>query len=608
VAAVTHAHLAAAGVAVRRLLPAVVSGVIGSACGIGLLALSGWLITRASQRPPIFALSIAIGAVQAAALGRGVARYAQRLGVHAVALDVLGSVRLRLFDALEPLVPAGLGPVAPGAVISGFMSDAELVANGLATGLTAAVDVVASVVMGAVVAAAIDPPLGAILVAAAAAAALGAWGMARLGRSGAEADAAGRAQLADTVVEILRAAPELVAYGRADLLEARLQAVDRQAAAAARRQALGAGAGRAVAMGLGGAGLVAVVGAGLAARHAGDVSGVALAVVVFTAIAVFDQVANLAPVLTAVGSARLAERRLRAVGELPPPAPEPRVPLRPAPGATTARLDRVDVELGEHPALRAVSFDLGAGRRLALTGPSGSGKTTVLHALLHFLTPSAGTVSLGGVDVSAMSRADIASLVGWMADDTYLFAATVADNLRIAQPTASDAELLDVLGRVGLSAWLASLPAGLDTVIGAGGRPVSAGERQRLGMARALLAGGGVLLLDEPTAHLDPVSAPSMLDLLMTAARGRSVLLVSHDTDTIGRLVDEVVELAHGLVVGRQPDGGRRMPSLRGTTGEDGVAVDHATAVPTVESATVDPATVDPATVDPAAGTSSLDL
>jgi ABC-type transport system involved in cytochrome bd biosynthesis fused ATPase/permease subunit len=146
-----------------------------------------------------------------------------------------------------------------------------------------------------------------------------------------------------------------------------------------------------------------------------------------------------------------------------------------------------------------------------------------------------------------MTREGIATLAGWVADETHIFAASLADNLRLAHPSASDSDCVIALQRAGLSRWSASLPAGLATLLGAGGRPVSAGERQRLGLARVLLAGPPVLLLDEPTAHLDPVSSAKVLTELLDAAGERAVLVVSHEPDVAGH-VDRVITLDGGRV------------------------------------------------------------
>jgi ATP-binding cassette subfamily C protein CydC/ATP-binding cassette subfamily C protein CydCD len=147
-----------------------------------------------------------------------------------------------------------------------------------------------------------------------------------------------------------------------------------------------------------------------------------------------------------------------------------------------------------------------------------------------------------------MTRTGMARHVAWLAEETHLFAATLADNLRLARPEATEDELVAVLDQAGLGAWYRSLPGGMGTVLGAGGRDLSAGERQRLGMARALLSGADLLLLDEPTAHLDPWSSAHVLAELLGSAGSRSVLVVSHEPGIAG-LVDEVVTLDAGRVV-----------------------------------------------------------
>jgi ABC-type transport system involved in cytochrome bd biosynthesis fused ATPase/permease subunit len=211
-------------------------------------------------------------------------------------------------------------------------------------------------------------------------------------------------------------------------------------------------------------------------------------------------------------------------------------------------LDEADLTANGVAILEGVSLQISARRRVALVGRSGSGKTSALHALLHFVECSSGRAAIGGIDVRHMTRSDIAQHVGWMGEETHVFALSLGDNLRLGQPSASDDECIAALDRVGLETWFVALPVGLDTMFGAGGRPLSAGERQRLGMARAIVAGGSVLLLDEPTAHIDPSSKGRVLSELMGAAGQRSILVVSHEPD-IDRFVDEVVILEGGRVV-----------------------------------------------------------
>ena len=220
---------------VRKLVPAAASGALAACCEIGLLATSGWLITRTSERPPVFALSIAIGMVQAFALGKGIARYLQRIRVHDASLSLLGNLRPHLYDTLEPLVPGGLKGYASGDVLYGFVSDTELIAEGFAKVMSAAVDITASIIIGAVVACLVEPGLGAVLLAAALGVVVLAFALARVGRTAAANEATARAALAGMVIDTMRSARELVAYGREDLVFQRLEEVRRRSSAAASR-------------------------------------------------------------------------------------------------------------------------------------------------------------------------------------------------------------------------------------------------------------------------------------------------------------------------------------------------------------------------------------
>jgi thiol reductant ABC exporter CydC subunit len=548
----------------RGLGAAAGAGALSAACAIGLLATSAWLLTRASQRPPVFDLAVAIGAVQAFALGRGITRYMERLAVHGISLGMLSRLRLWLYDTVLPLVPDGLraAPADPraaasratGSLLSGFVADTEDVTEALARSTTMTIDLGASVLLGAVIAGLLDPAAGAILLAGAAVVvAVSALG-AQLGKSAAGRAAAIRAEMADQVVETVRSAPELLAFGRQDLIAARLEGARRSARTAAIRQALGTAIARALATWAAGAGLIGVVVAGLAAHRADHLSGIMLTVLVLVVVAALDQGALLPGALAGRAAGNAAAARLAELAHLEPPVREPLADAGPPSGRTGAVLDHVQVVAPGDPAtpiLHDVSLTVAPGRRVALIGRSGAGKSSALHLLLHFLEASSGSASIGDVDVRLMTRTRIARHVAWLAEETHLFAATLADNLRLARPEATDGECVAVLNRVGLGAWYRSLPDGLRTLLGAGGRDLSAGERQRLGMARAVLSGAELMLLDEPTAHLDPWSSADVLDELLGSAGSRSILVVSHEPGVAGR-VDEIVALDDGRVVSRK--------------------------------------------------------
>ncbi len=175
------------------------------------------------------------------------------------------------------------------------------------------------------------------------------------------------------------------------------------------------------------------------------------------------------PVLADAGAAAAAARRLGSLAALEAPAAEPGADAGPPAGAVEVAFENVRVTHGATVALEALSLRLPPGRRLALVGRSGSGKTSALYALMHFVRCTTGRASIGGVDVATMTRAGIARHVGWMADVTHVFATSLGDNLRVADPTADNAACAAALARAGLADWLTSLPEGLATPLGAGG-------------------------------------------------------------------------------------------------------------------------------------------
>ncbi len=221
-----------------------------------------------------------------------------------------------------------------------------------------------------------------------------------------------------------------------------------------------------------------------------------------------------------------------------------RTPVEVPDGPHTMRLETVTA--GWSPgrtAVQDVDLELRPGARVALVGPSGCGKSTVAALLVRFLDPVAGRVTLDGIDLRRIAPERVRQIVGYLPEDSYMFDTTIAANLRIARPDATDQQLRDVLARARLLDWVVNLPDGLQTLVGEHGRALSGGQRRRLALARALLADFRVLLLDEPTEHLDDETATGLLDDLLTAAGDRTVLVITHRSDIAAR-VHEVIDLS----------------------------------------------------------------
>jgi thiol reductant ABC exporter CydC subunit len=349
-------------------------------------------------------------------------------------------------------------------------------------------------------------------------------------------------------VDLLHGLPDLVAFGAAQARLAGLAEVDQRLRRAADRSSGAAGVAAAVTAVSTGACLVVGLAAGAVAVRAGALPGELLAVAVLTPLAVFEAAAGLPPAVQRLASARAALGRVAEVLDTPVPVPDPDCPLPVGPGPHTLCLRGVHAEwTAGRPALSDVDLTLRPGHRVALVGPSGSGKSTVAALLCRWLDPVAGSVTLDGVDLRSLRGDDLRRVVGYLGEDAYLFDTTIEENLRIGRRDATPEQLADALRQARLLDWVTSLPRGMATPVGEHGVALSGGQRRRLALARTLLADFPVLVLDEPTEHLDDATAAALTRDLLAATRGRTTLLVTHRLDDLAE-VDKVVRLDHGRV------------------------------------------------------------
>ena len=530
------------------LVVAVVSGVLGVGCGVALLGVSGFLIARASEHPNEAALAVAVVGVRAFGIGRGIFRYVERLSSHDAAFRVLADLRVSVYERLARIAGSGYRQLRGGDLVSRLVSDVDGVQEVFVRGLTPPL-VAVGVGAGAVIAAAaVFSPAGAALAVGLLCAGVAVPWVATLLAQRADARlAAARGELTARAGDLVAGAPELLAFGADAAALASFDDADDRLTRLTRRSAVVSAVSSGLSTLVLGATVWGMLLLSVAAQSHGHLSRVALAAVVLTGLAAFEATGPLSAAAQQLAAARASAQRIFEVIDLPDPVTEPADPLPVPTGAVHVQV--TDARLRYAPdgpfALDGFSLDLPAGRHVALLGRSGAGKSTLVTALTRMRDLDGGDITLNGVSVSRFASDEVRRVVGGCLADPYLFDSTIRENIRLARPDASQEDLDGVAERVRLLGWIRSLPLGWDTPVGTHGSSVSGGQRQRIALARALLADPAVLILDEPTAHLDQATGDALMDDVRRATRGRTLLLITHDRRHAAGF-DEVVELAAG--------------------------------------------------------------
>ncbi|MYX36386.1 MULTISPECIES: thiol reductant ABC exporter subunit CydD [unclassified Streptomyces] len=529
-----------------RFALALLLGALALLSAVGLMATSAWLISRASEQPPVLYLMVAVTATRAFGIGRAVFRYAERLVSHDAVLRALAGLRVTVYRRLERLAPAALRDTRRGDLLSRLVADVDglqdyflrwlLPAGAAALSGTAAAAFTVWLLPGAGAALAVGLLTAGVAVPAASAA---------LARRAERALAPARGELAAQVVEVLTGTAELTVAGALPGRRAKAAEADRALTRIAARSAAGAALGAGLGALVSGLTVTLCAWAGVRAVADGGLSGVALAVVVLTPLAAFEAVTALPLAAQYRQRSRQAARRVYDVLDTPEPVREPAHPAAAPAGPHPLVLRGLTARHpGQpRPALDGVGLELSPGRRIAVVGPSGSGKTTLAHVLLRFLDVEEGAYTLAGSDATALDGDAVRRMVGLCAQDAHAFDSTVRENLRLARPGADDTELRKALAA-------ARLDLDLDLPVGEHGTRLSGGQRQRLALARALLADFPVLVLDEPAEHLDLATADALTADLLAATTGRTTVLITHRLTGLEE-VDEILVLDHGRVVQR---------------------------------------------------------
>ena len=516
-----------------KFLAAGVVAVLAALFAVALSGLSGWLIIRASEQPPILYLLGAIVGVRFFGIGRAVLRYCERLLTHDAVFAAMTRLRGALWASLSRRALSLRRLLQGGNVLGSIVDDVDTLRDLLprvvlppvtALGVGAAAILATAIVLPAALPAVVATAVVGLVLAPTLAV--------LADRNAAKAEQQMRSVVLRGVAAALDARAELSANGVGEPVLGALRDKDRTATLSAQRSAWAEGLGQAV----------IVLACSTAALWAGVLSAPAVlngtvapelaAVIVLMQLALVEPFGGIVSAVRQAPALAAVLGRVAASGALDTPTPGSqaeehdggtrRPPDRPGRAGLEMRGASASWPGGPN-VFSGVNAVAEPGRWLAVTGPSGAGKSTFLSVLLGFLPLTEGTVKLSGK-------------AAWCPQEAHLFDSTIRGNLLLSRPAAakpSESEMRKALADVGLDSVVAALPEGLDARIGPGGSFLSGGERQRLAMARTLLTGATVLLLDEPTAHLDAGSAREMMAILRNGLKDVTVVLVTHNPDDI---------------------------------------------------------------------------
>jgi thiol reductant ABC exporter CydC subunit len=555
--ALTTAHRAwiAAGIAL---------GFLAIGANVALMGMSAYLISRAAVVTNVADIALAVTAVRVLAIARAAFRYLERYATHRASLRILADLRTWFYASIEPLAPAALGGRRRGDLLARILADVETIDDFYVR------VVVPPVAAGLVVAAtclavgAFDPAIGVVLLGF-----LGLTGVVlplatrRLSRVPAATAITVRGELDAAVVDGLEGLAELVALDQAEVGRERILAAGDALDAARRRLAIVRGIGLGLAALLTTLCAAAVLAVAIPVVDSGHMEGVYLAVVPLAAIAAFEAVAPLATSVQVLDASRAAGDRLFELTDASRPVDDPAEPAGPAEAGhhgIELRGLRFGYDTATSPVLDGLDLAIPDGGRLVITGPSGAGKSTLVDLLLRFWELDEGTIRIGGRDIRDYTADDARAMLGVVPQQVDLFDATIRDNLALADADATD-EAIEAACRIAqLHDAIEALPEGYETRVGEDGVRLSGGERRRLAIARVILRDAPILIMDEPTADLDPDTEARLVEALRPFMARRTTLLISHRTALV-READAVVRLEAGRVVPIGPAGGGTVPT-----------------------------------------------
>jgi len=533
-----------------QVLLSTLLGALTIGASISLMSTSAYLISMAALHPSVAAISVAVVGVRFFGISRGVFRYLERLSAHSLTFRVLAKLRVWFYQVIEPLAPARLISARSGDLLNRVMADVETLDNLYVRVLAPPLAAFIVILCMAVFMSSFSALLGLVLTLFLLAVGLGLTSLSLgLNQKPGRVLTDERANLRASLVDAVQGLPDLLAFGQEKTWLSKIQANDERFAAVQTRMARLGGLQSGLNSLLTGLGVWMLLYLAIPMVNSGEIRGVHLAVIVLGAMASFEAVQNLPQAAQLLESNLQSARRLFEIADTPPAVQQPIAPLA-RPNTANLHVQDLSFAYDTQTVISGLNFELLVGRKIAIVGPSGAGKSTLVNLLMRFWEFSEGEILLDGKDIRQYTPVDARRMFSLVGQGTYLFNASLRENLLLARPTATPEEIEQACTQAELHKFINSLPEGYETLVGERGLQFSGGERQRVAVARALLRDAPLFIFDEPTANLDAVTEQKLVETLRQVTRDKSVLWITHRLVGLEEL-DEILVMDAGRIVER---------------------------------------------------------